>query len=327
MWLCKPGGDEHVSLVNFWENYLAKHLPRCKSVELNRKRVFIFPSRAGVYYLCLCVALLIVAINYENNLGYAFSFLMISVFVVCILHTYRNLSGLVIDAQQAIPCFVGESAEFRVKLRRRNNQNYFNLQFIWPNADPVAVDLFDRDELSLKIYVKTESRGLLRPGRLLLQTYYPLGILRAWSFLSLDLEALVYPQPVKTSIPPTLYQHVNSGDGSPRSGGDGAEDFQALSNYQPGASLKRIAWKQFAAGQGLFVKQFDDPATGQLWLDWYQLAHDDVESRLSKLCYLAVEFHRAGHDYGLRLPSVTIEPRKGANHFRQILKSLALYGL
>ena len=40
--------------------------------------------------------MLITAINYQNNMSFALTFLLATLFVVGVLHTYANLSGLTI---------------------------------------------------------------------------------------------------------------------------------------------------------------------------------------------------------------------------------------
>lgn len=59
--------------------------------------------------------MLLVGINYQNSLAYGLTFLLMAVFVVTILHTYRNLAGLVLKAGGGAAVFVGEQACFRVR--------------------------------------------------------------------------------------------------------------------------------------------------------------------------------------------------------------------
>ena len=47
--------------------WLARRIPAGKEVTLDQRRIFIFPTRAGVLYVLLVVLLLLTAINYQNN--------------------------------------------------------------------------------------------------------------------------------------------------------------------------------------------------------------------------------------------------------------------
>ena len=60
-----------------------KRYPRSRSVTLTQKRIFILPTRAGAGFMLLLLMLLIMGVNYENNLIYAIT-----------LSGSRGISGL-----------------------------------------------------------------------------------------------------------------------------------------------------------------------------------------------------------------------------------------
>jgi hypothetical protein len=55
----------------------------------------------------------------------------------------------------------------------------------------------------LRFSLPVHRRGLFVPPRLALRAFYRLGIVRAWSYIALDMEAIVYPKPVADDFPPT----------------------------------------------------------------------------------------------------------------------------
>ncbi len=301
---------------------LRRHAP-AQSLTLTQNRIFILPTAAGLWFLCAALVILLLGINYENNLVYAVSFLLLSLFVLSILHTYSNLAGLTITALSAKPCLVGENAEFELLLRTDSRRDYEALQLSWVGQAPVSCDLIQDSERRVRLYAQPPERGWWRPGALLIETLYPLGLLRAWTWLETDLKALAYPRPLPgDALPPGS----GSSDKGATLSGRGSEDFAGLEAYQRGMSPRQIAWKQLAAGQGLHAKQFVDHADEQLWLDWSQWPELDNEQRLSRLCFWTLELSRQGLEYGLRLPALVIEPGRGARHRHQVLRVLALYG-
>ena len=105
----------------------------------------------------------------------------------------------------------------------------------------------------------------------------------------------------------------------------GGEDFNAFHEYRPGDPIKHIAWKLYARERGLLTKEFSQNLSREIWLDYFHFATQDVEARLSALCYWALEFHQQDEHYGLLMPNTTITPAKGENHRTQVLEVLARF--
>ncbi len=305
-----------------YKRWLDNRIPTAREVTLNQRRIFIFPSYQGAVFFVVIVGILLAAINYENNMAYSLVFLLLGLYIVAILHTYSNLSGLTIKSGHAKPAFAGEDAEFELILRRRGQRDYHGIQLRWPNSNSVVVDVYGRQEVNVKLFLRTENRGRMRPGRLLVESFYPLGLLRCWSWIDLDMSCLVYPKPLSDrSIPQAAQLNVEGVHQEQF----GSEDFYGFRDYAVGDSLKHVAWKTLAKGQALKTKQFAANIDRRQWLDWYSLGGLDKEIRLSKLCYWTLAVSKSEDEYGLRLPGVEITPSRGEVHRQGILRHLALY--
>ncbi|MGB0467126.1 MAG: DUF58 domain-containing protein [Pontibacterium sp.] len=302
--------------------WAAKRRPRGRSIELNQKRIFIFPGRAGWGFLAICALLLLIAMNYENNLIHAIAFLLLSLFVLSILHTYSNLAGIKVQAVKADACFVGEQAGFELRLSAKGRRIRENIQLAWKGCPAQTVNRVGQSAYKTVLFHPALNRGRLIARPLLLETYYPLGLLRAWSWVEMDLETLVYPAPLHHPTPPASYHR----QGQTLSGGrEGGDDFTGLEAYQPGMSLRHIAWKAYARGQGLHAKTFLEAQDDHIWLDWDTLSGLNTEERLSVLCHQVLQMHRRAEPYGLRLPGCIIEPDRGEKHRQRLLRELALF--
>ena len=302
-------------------SWIDRRIPRSRTVTLNLRNVFIFPTREGFAFGLLLILLLLGAINYQNSLVFAFTFLLGSLFVVGILHTYRNLAGVTIELVGSRGAFAGEDAEFDVGVSQADLRVHEGLCFGWPGSIAQMVDLVE-GEARLKLFVHSTRRGWLLPGRLLVESRFPLGLLRAWTWIDLDARVVVYPHPLNVGRVPAVVGTRESGAVLVR---DGSDDFVGMREYVPGDSPRRINWKSWARGAGLQVKEFGGYADRRLWLDWESLSGLDTETRLSRLCGWALQAAREHDDYGLRLPGITIEPDQGDRHRDEVLKTLALF--
>ena len=92
-------------------------------------------------------------------MGFALTFLLANLFVIAVLHTFSNLSGLTLHAVRATPVFAGQQAEFEVMLSTTGNRQYFALHLKWPGADGVTVNLVDSEEIHTILFSRTEQRG------------------------------------------------------------------------------------------------------------------------------------------------------------------------
>lgn len=304
-----------------YQRWIDRRIPAARTITLDQRRIFIVPSRQGFWFLLMLLLMLLAAINYENNMVYSLVFLLVSVFIVTILHTVANLSGLSITAVRASAAFAASPAEFELSLSRQGDKDYYDISLCWPASEVVSVSLLKSSQQTINLHLPTVQRGLFRPGRLRVETYYPLGLLRAWTWIAMDMEAIVYPMPVKSKRSPTESSDDGDGELVPMIGSD---DFYQFKEYQKGDSLKHVFWKSYAKGQRLQTKHYASYREQRRWLSWDSF-EGNTEQRLSNICYWVLKLENSDEDYGVRLPGVEIHPGHGAAHQKQILTALALF--
>lgn len=319
--------DSGAPTGRFWrsdlvQNWLARRMPPERGIRLHQGNIFILPTREGLYFTVVMLLMVLAGINYQNSLVFALAFMLVSLFMVSILHTFRNLSGLVLQGRTARPAFAGEDAEFNIVVSRQGKRTYEALVMGWDADMMQEVDLIEDRELHVRLFVPARTRGRFNPGRVLVQTNYPVGLFRAWSWVDLNLSTVVYPRPVFAGEIPMAM--TNSGDGESITR-EGADDFHGLRDYRDGDPLGHVAWKSYARTEELQIKEYAAYIARRIWLDWNWLAGLDRENRLSRLCYWVLAASRGNDEYGLRLPGVEIAPARGAEHRQRLLEQLALF--
>lgn len=314
-----------LSLKARWRRWVVRRIPAAAQVQLNQRRIFIMPNRVGAAFALVLLLMLLAGINYENSLAYGLTFLLSAVFVVAILHTYRNFAGLILKAGASGAVFVGEQASFRVRLES-DGRAHMAIGIGWPPQPLQTLDVPAQGQRECELTQPALQRGWLRPERLRVESHFPLGILVAWSWVDLDQSVLVYPRPLQGELPLSDGGSLDEEDEGQRATGQGADDYQGLRSYQPGDSKRRLHWKAFSRGQGLLVKDFAALAGRDLWLD-FQALGGDAEERLSRLCYWVLQLDARQQAYGLRLPGGELAPDHGDAHREACLRALALYGV
>ena len=293
-------------------------------VVLGHRRVYIVPTRVGWLYGATLGIMLIGSINYALSLGYALTFLLTGLGLAGMVHTARNLARTAVSAGRAEPIYAGEAAQFHLLLDSRVpfERPSILVRHVASGAQ-LVIDVPAAAVADVVLAVPAAKRGWLPLGRVMLETRFPLGLFRAWSYVEPDARCLVYPRPERTPLPPTS---PDAHTGAARVQAAGSDDFSALRGYQPSDSPRHVAWKAVARSEDMLTKQFSGESAGELWLDWRLLpAGLDLERRLSCLAGWVLAAQQSGALYGLRLAGEEIAPARGDAHRAACLKALALH--
>lgn len=304
-----------------WQNWLNRRIPPVREVTLNQRRIFIFLSRQGGMASLVLVALFVGGINYANNLLLGLCFFLGALFVIVIHHTYANLSGLRITAIAARPAFAGEDAAFILRFDDARGREHESLLIEWEGSTlPVE---WVQGATEVTVPLPTQRRGWYRPSRLRLSSLYPVGFIRAWTWLDMDMAAIVYPHPEASELMPV--GAGTDGEGETRRT-RGQDDFEGLKGFTPGDPLAHVSWKHLARGQGMLTKHYAGEEAQSDVLDWNALPGLPIETRLSRLTWWVLTLSQQGRTYGLRLPGHELPLGSGLDYRDECLRVLALFG-
>jgi uncharacterized protein (DUF58 family) len=299
--------------------------PERGTIVLVHRRVYIVPARLGLLFGLTLAILLIGSINYAIALGFALTFVLAGLGLAGMVHTARNLARIGVSSGRVEPVFAGESAQFRLYLdgRARYDRPAVLARHL-ASGSQFVIDIPAHGIAEVVLAVPAARRGWLPFGRVLLETRFPLGLFRAWSYVEPDARCLVYPKPERSPLPRPA---AEAAAGALRSQASGSDDFSGLRAYQLSDSPRHVAWKAVARSDDMLTKQFTGEAAAELWLDWRLLpAWLGVEQRISRLTGWVLAAERSGGAYyGLRIPGLEIAPARGDAHAAACLQALALY--
>ena len=285
------------------------------------RNVYILPTRQGLGFLVVLGVMLVGAINYVNSMAFAFTFLLASVGITSIVHTWRNLQRLTIRVRAPQPVFAGQTPMLTVIIDN-------------PGPPRPALELaLNRHEPPLRITApagQTHCQLELPPGprgrhsvpSFEVSTRYPLGLFRAWTIVHAEDHYLIWPEPLPHAPePPGDSGHQEAG----REAAAGRDDFAGLRDWRPGDALYHVHWKAAARQPGLLVKEFRGEQSEEVLIDWFALPERDPETRLSGLCRQILTAQARNQRYALRLPGTTIPAGQGMTHRQRCLDALALW--
>jgi uncharacterized protein (DUF58 family) len=303
--------------------------PRTDTLLLTQRNVYILPTRAGWMFALTLIVLLLASINYQLNLGYVLTFLLAGSGVVSMHLTHATLRGLTLHLKPVAPVFCGDAAVLDVVLTSPGKARFgIGLRVSGtPESTLVWIDVPALSQAHAQVSFVPPARGLHPTPTLSAETRFPLGLFRTWTVWRPSADLLVYPQPER---PPAALPAPHAVPGGPMlaRSTDGGE-VEGVRAYRRGDPMKLIAWKKAAKaldiGGDLVSRDTSASVHQELWLDWQNCGTLASEERLSRLTAWTIAAHRAGADYGLRLPGVDIPPAEGDAQRRQCLEALALW--
>ncbi len=187
-------------LLNRWQQWRARwqrrwldrRIPPARQITLGTRSLFILPTRMGLLYLLVLLAIYLLGTNYQNNLVLLLAYCLGSLFMAAMWLTHRNLLGLELLGGPLVLGEAGSQLPIRILVQspRPVQALHFSLNegTLWlAQADAVAS--------SVILPVSGSRRGPLHLGRLRVESRYPLGLFRCWSLLDLQLEGWLSPKP------------------------------------------------------------------------------------------------------------------------------------
>ncbi len=302
--------------------WVVRRSPPSDIKTLTQRNVYIFPTKEGGMFAGLLLLLLLTAINYQSSLIYLFTFLLGALFVFSIIFCFKNLAGLNLSLVATNECFVNEQAVFSFVLKSKSNQYCESLNFALPQQPIKTVDVAASEVATLELSKRSTSRGPVTLGRIRLETVYPLGLIRAWTWLEFERPALIFPEPIKGDL--LLSEGFRGEESAQGVAVKGEEELAGLRDYAVGDSPARIAWKHYASKGELYVKDFDGTPSSTCWLRYRDYSGGNKEQRLSYLCHDVLNFSRKGLCFGVEFPGGVIEPSQGESHKMACLRALAM---
>jgi len=292
------------------------------TTRLRPRRVYILPTGVGLVFGLMTFAMLLGSMNYNNNLSFILTFILIGIGFVAMHQCQRNLVGLELTFAGTDPVFAGQSIRFRVAITNQSKSARYGIRIYHDKTESDVQDLQAGESKVFILPIATDRRGWVQLDRFGIRTLFPFELFRSWAWLHMDLRGLVYPSPSEhpPEPPPTRVAH-----GHRQHDARGEEDFAGLRKYHAGDSPRHVAWKAYARSGQLLSKQFSGADTSSQWFDFNEIEVSNVEERLSILTRWIVSADRTQEDYGLRIPGGEFPPAHGDAQRQQCLEALALF--
>lgn len=320
-----------------WHDWAARRQPRSATHTLVQRKLYVLPSKAGCMLAITLLVLLVASINFQLNLGFALTFLIAGSALSSLWWAYRNVHGLQLHLGDLPPTFQGTRVTVPVLLhnplghgpRYRHGISLAMNSMQGPRSW-VHTDIPAAHTATVELGCVPHQRGWQHLPRIVIESRFPLGVFRIWSYWQPDARALVYPAP-EVPTPPIHFTDAQDAEPAPAHRA-GMSEHDGVRAYQRGDGLRNIVWKKtasaLAGGNGdLVVRNGQQPQTPSLWLDARATGLADPEAQIARLTAWVLQAHAQHWRWGLKLPSGQhIRPATGPQHLHDCLAALAVDG-
>ncbi|HSI86694.1 MAG: DUF58 domain-containing protein [Candidatus Methylacidiphilales bacterium] len=298
--------------------------PGATPVPLARQKT-LMPTASCLILLPILMALMLAAVNYDNNLVYLVLFFVTSITIVAAVHTWRALEGIELMPGSTWPTFAGDTMRFSVQV---HNRTHVDVHSVWVTIPqyPGIREQYHIPLVTAQGMVTADFRAVVpRRGRhavqgVMLASEFPLGLFRITRVIPILQHYVVYPKAAGTLPRPEVIADAADQDDGHLAGGD---DFNGVRTFRQGDSQRRIDWKAVARGRPMVVKEFTGAGTGRVWFDVNQLYGLTTEERLSQIARWILDSEEDECPYGLRIGTISVEPDLGEQHRHHCLTLLA----
>lgn len=289
---------------------------------LERRRLYILPTRGGVAFGTLLLVMLLAGLNYANSLALLLTFLLAAFVLVVMQQCHRNLLGVSVVALEAPAVFAQRPATLLVRLGNPDARARLALEAQLEGGERVRADLAAAASAQLALSLPPQRRGVVPLERVRISTAHPYALFRAWTWVHAPLELIVYPAPLG-ALPMPL-QGAARGGARLRAGA-GVDEWLGLRPFRDGDSPRQVDWKAYAREAPLLVKEYQAAAADLRVFDFARVALAGTEARLSQLARWVVDAEAGGEPYSLVLPQVTVPADRGPQHRHRCLALLARF--
>jgi uncharacterized protein (DUF58 family) len=290
----------------------------------------IWPTRQGLWFLCMTVGLGLTAMSTGNNLFYLLEAMVLAFIVVSGILSEQSLRG--VRAEPVLPEEIHAGLPVVVGARVRNTKRArpsFSVRLERPGTGERMAyipRLAAGEERLVTWQVTLPRRGRHRLPGVRIATRFPFGLFVKAARPGLDDEVVVFPRVVPAPAA-LLRPAVGAGSAPLRRRGRG-HDLHDLRPYRAGDDPRLIHWRVSARTGVPTVREFEAEAALDARLILRGDGARDAERREEALAEAAAAVRallRRGARVALRGPGVEVALGRGSAHGRRLLSALGLY--
>ena len=290
-----------------------------------KKKERVIINFGGKIYIGFTILVGIAAVNTGNNILYILLSFLLSLMAISGFVSKYNLKGLKISLISPNEVWCCKPSSFKILIRNRKIFPSFLLEILETEIKLKKVFPIVEKHAEGNIKLVFPRRGVYQINHLQVKSYFPFALFERILYIPLNEKIIVFPKPIEVKFSLPLSASLKEkGAGFIRLRAPEGVSVEGVKEYG-GEGMRLIHWKAFAKWGELYAKEVADEArVREVIVDMDKIPASDIEERISKATYLVLHFKRLGYAVGLKYGDREIPPSAGEEHFKELLKFLAL---
>lgn len=287
---------------------------------MRKRKYFVRITTTGYIYIFVTIVLSVGAVNTANNLLHIVASSMLALMLLSGMSSFLNFFYLQITLIPPEEVFAEMPAPFRLIVNKGRGNSFF---LTFETSYGKTKVPFVNGEVETSLWLKFPKRGTVPLESIKIDSGFPLGFFRRFTFKTVNQEIVVYPNPFPAVFPLLSGSSSGENEGGSRYG-ELSDEIKELRSYSHSDPLKWIDWKATARKGTAIVRDFYRLAGDTLIINLASKQSGEREKQLSEAAYIIIEGHRKKLSMGLILPHEQIAPGIGEAHKKRLLKAIAL---
>lgn len=294
------------------------------SALLSNQKVYILPSRAGIFAGFSIILMVMVGTGNDSNLVFILAFFLMIIFFSTMFQANAALKHVVVEQIESSPTPVDGTAtlHFSLKTKDQSDVGMIYVEAVgkpWRQTMQILKGAVPGGSEQATSKFQPFETGIFDVARVALHSRFPFGLWHVWKYQAVSHELVVHPRPVQIQKLPLptlgLESHVH-GDG------EHGEDYHQHRSYQVSDSFQHVDWKAYSRGAPLLIKEFTSGVGQHRRLDWRDIQHDQKAGQLVDWVQTC---HAAGEPFEICLPDYVSPLSHSSLHLADCLKRITVH--
>lgn len=289
---------------------------------LQRQRIYIVPTRAGLLFIGVNFTLFLMGLVYANNLVLLLAFAIFASLLLIMFQTHSILEGC-LDTSIKIHSASAQEIQLNIVNSSKNGSENGPKQLIAFELKTNTQRLYanprqGRYPLSASTPKNKQKNKPVPRGKYALThfktwTTGEQGLFYVWRWSSLQETFYVYPSPIPA--PESLRGHSKESE-------RGSQEFEEHKRFANSENPNRIDWKVYARSGELMSKVFNQDLT-RAWLLDQSSIEGEKEVQIQKMAWLVNHCFHNALSWSIKGPGYHLAPGSGANHWRTSMELIS----